>query len=297
MVNLANGKAEFYQCKVSYYDNGELKSEYTNNPSLYTEMVNNYKYLSNCTVEAVTYTLEQKGRLEEFNALLTDEVVNSGLEGQRQIINNFIENGYVDSNCPDYMKSLLSSYEANSKTILTTKLSKQLSSFKTEKEYGGAYYGEYELATDLESQSKVSSVFMSINAGLVSTVDFKFKNGYVNMTAEEFQKVAVFLLAHVQACFTAESMVKDSFANMTFDELLALDPDNVNRDEMIMTQDEFGNDVTTRNNENNKLKELYDSTYNTIMAAAFGTQEETTTEPTVEETTEPTTDQVQEVTE
>ena len=220
MLKFQNSKFDFYSCKVTFYDRDELKTEYTDNPSLYSNMVNNYKNLTNFNTAPVVPTEEQTKRLAEVNELV-DKASNP--EGFRSQVIDFVENGYVDTNCPDWMKSLVSKYEETSKSILLTKLYSRLSSMKTEKEYGGTAYGSHQLATDLESQSKISSVMLGFTAGMITETQFKFKDGFEVMNMEQFNQVATYLMAHVQSCFTAENLSKEALALLSFEELLTYD--------------------------------------------------------------------------
>ena len=222
MLKFHDNQFSFYGCKVTFYDGSELKTEYTDNPSLYSQMVSNYKNLSNLNIESLVPTEEQQQRLNTVNGLIGSV---EHPEWGTQQADTFVETGYVDYDAPEWMQSLIKNYESVSKSVLLAKLSKRLSTMKTEKEYGGVTYGSHVLATDLESQSKISSVMLGFTAGMITETQFKFKTGFETMNAEQFGKVATFLMAHVQSAFAAESLAKESLAKLSFKKLLDYDID------------------------------------------------------------------------
>lgn len=249
MLNLTNNQLDFYSSKVTFYDNNELKVEYTNNPSLYSKMVNEYKHLSNFSHESVVPTEEQIKRLKQIKKLVKQD---TNLQAFGDKVITFVETGYIDSTCPDWMQSLVSKNESKSKEILLAKIYSRLSKIKTEKEYGGCDYQGHRLATDLESQSKISSTLLGFLSNIITEVNFKFKDSFVNMNKEELQNVSSYLMAYVQSCFTAESIIKDKLSKLSMDELLKYDIDLVTRG--------AGEEENV-----DKLQELYNSTHETVL--------------------------------
>lgn len=263
MLNLTNDQCEFYSTKVSFYDNGELKTEYTDNPSLYSKMVNDYNHLSNFTSEAVNPTDEQTKRLKQIKKLIKSD---TNLQAFGSKIIAYVETGYIDSSCPDWMQSLVSKNETKSKEILLEKLNSRVSKMKTEKEYGGCDYQGHILASDTESQSKISSTLLGFMSGMISEVNFKFKDGFVNMNQEQLTAVSTFLMSHVQSCFTAESLTKEQIAKLNLDELLEYDVDSSTS---VMSSNEEKTD---------KLQELYNSKYTEVMNAFLTQATQSTSE-------------------
>ena len=250
MLKFQDGQFSFYGCKVTFYDLSELKTEYTDNPSLYTQMVNDYKNLSNLNIISVTPTEEQQKRLDEVNKLAKSA---EHPEWAVQAADKFVQYAYVDYDVPEWMQSLIKKYEKSSKEVLLTKLNSRLSAMKTEKEYGGATYGNHIMATDLESQSKISSVFLGFTSGMITETQFKFKTGFENMNAEQFSKVATFLMAHVQSSFKAEGLSKEYLASLSLKDLLEYDMDKVSRQGTEEVED--------------KLQTLFNNNYNATLEA------------------------------
>lgn len=250
MLNLSNGQCEFYNCKVTFYDNDELKTEYTNNPSLYSKMVNDYKHLTNFASEAIVPTEEQIKRLNQVKKLIKKD---TNLEAFGDKVSAFVETGYIDSTCPEWMKSLVNKNASASKELLLIKLNSRLSQMKTDKEYGGCVYQGHTLASDLESQSKIASTLLGFMSGMITEVNFKFKDGFVNMNSEQLTAVSSYLMAHVQSCFTAESLCKEKLSSLSLDELLSYDETNSSN----LNQENTGD----------KLQELYDQTYTETITA------------------------------
>lgn len=250
MLNLTNDQLDFYSCKVSFYDNGELKTEYTNNPSLYSKMVADYKNLSNLTSEPVVPTEDQTKRLKQIKKLVKSD---TNLQAFGDKVIKFVETGYIDSTCPEWMKSLVSKNETKSKELLLEKLYSRLSKMKSEKEYGGCEYQGHRLATDLESQSKIASTLLGFLSNMITEVNFKFKDGFVNMNKEQLQAVSGYLMAFVQSCFTAESLAKEQLAKLSMDELLEYDID-------LLTRSSTGEEKV------DKLQELYNNTHTQLLS-------------------------------
>lgn len=248
MLNLSNNQCEFYNCKVSFLDNGELKTEYTNNPSLYNKMVKDYSNLSNFSLEPVVPTEDQNKRLKQLKKLIKSD---TNLQAFGDKVIAFVETGYIDSTCPEFMQSLVSKNESKSKELLLEKLYSRLSKMKSEKEYGGCEYQGHRLATDLESQSKISSTLLGFLSNMITEVNFKFKDGFVNMNKEQLQAVSTYLMAFVQSCFTAESLIKEQLAKLSLDELLQYDIDTIRSSSSEEKVD--------------KLQELYDNTHTTTL--------------------------------
>lgn len=257
MLKFQDGKFKFYQYIVTYYDRGEQKTEYTDTPSLYSDMVNNYKDLTNFSSTSLVATEEQVSRLAEVNKLAAKATMPEGFIDK---VNTFVEKGYVDNNCPDWMKSLVKKHTETSKAVLIAKLYSRLSAMKTEKEYGGMTYGNHVMATDLESQSKISSVMLGFTAGMITETQFKFKDGFEVLDQAAFAQVAGYLMAHVQSCFTAESLAKDSLAKLNLDELVSYDKDSVSREAMFETTEV-----------EDKLKTLFETNYTATMEAYAAT--------------------------
>lgn len=74
-------------------------------------------------------------------------------------------------------------------------------------EVGGVTVGVTRILTDRESQATVSNAFTSLTAGLITHVDWKSASGFVSLGLPEITAIAQAVAQHVQACFTAESLL------------------------------------------------------------------------------------------
>ena len=78
--------------------------------------------------------------------------------------------------------------------------------------------------TTREAQAQVSSAFSALSSGMIESVEWKSRLGWVTVTLAEFSLIAGMVAKHVQACFSAERAVTlDIEAADTVDDLAALD--------------------------------------------------------------------------
>ncbi len=78
--------------------------------------------------------------------------------------------------------------------------------------------------TTREAQAQVSSAFNALSSGMIESVEWKSRLGWVTVTLAEFGLIAGMVAKHVQACFSAERAVTlDIEAAETVDYLAALD--------------------------------------------------------------------------
>lgn len=84
----------------------------------------------------------------------------------------------------------------------------ELAADRYAREVGGITIGGASIKTDRESQGTVTGAFISLSQGLATSIDWKADNGqWVKLTAAEITPIAQAVVAHVQACFTAEAQL------------------------------------------------------------------------------------------
>lgn len=99
-------------------------------------------------------------------------------------------------------------------------LKDQLASLRYQKETGGFDFNGFEIKTDVESQAKVNSAFVALQAGFITDVDWKAKNGWVKLHLPEITVLATAIANHVRNCFTKEKQVTEMIdAIQSLDEL------------------------------------------------------------------------------
>lgn len=254
MVKLSNAGSEFYYSKVTFEDESGLKEIYTDNVSEYQIMAEQFSNrIKNLQVETVVPTTEQIERLDIVNK----QANGSDVEGWGKQINTFVEHGYLDHTCPDFLKSQISKFRETSKAYLIKKFKGILSEHKTEKEQGGCVFQNSLIKTDSDSQAKITGTLIMMQTGAIPTVDFKAANGWLTLNAEQFKQLALAVATHVQVCFKAESIVLGEIESKTLDDLVQLDPDF--RDPGVKDQSKG----------NHKLIDLYDATYKKLLADAI----------------------------
>ena len=100
-----------------------------------------------------------------------------------------------------------------------------LADYRWRKETGGVALPDGgAIDTTREAQAQVSSAFNALSSGMIETVEWKSRLGWVTVTLAEFGLIAGMVAKHVQACFSAERTVTlDIEAAETVDDLAALD--------------------------------------------------------------------------
>lgn len=80
------------------------------------------------------------------------------------------------------------------------------------------------IGTSREAQAQISNALMSLQGGLIASVDWKSGGAWVALTLEQFAPMAAAVANHVQRCFAAEKVVSDLIELAeTVEELAAID--------------------------------------------------------------------------
>lgn len=222
MVKLDPNGCTFYSKKVTFLDNGVLTTQYTDNEQEYASMISKFKHLTDLKVVDVQPTPAQVERLEVLNILELDMVEHWGAE-----VNEFVKNGFIDPSSTSILENIADDYSVLSKECVLKQYSAQVAAYRYDVEVGGIVYDGMEVKTDRESQSTVASSMMSFMAGVLESINFKFGNGWKVFDATTFPAFAKVFSFHVGNCFASESLVMSQLQEMTLEELLAKDEDNV----------------------------------------------------------------------
>lgn len=99
-----------------------------------------------------------------------------------------------------------------------------LAAWRYTREVGGIVIGGARIKTDRESQATITGAFISLSQGLATSIDWKADGGvWVQLTLEQITPIAQAVVAHVQACFTAERMLAQMIEQAaTIEELQAI---------------------------------------------------------------------------
>ena len=68
------------------------------------------------------------------------------------------------------------------------------------------------IATDRDSQNLISGAYSYVLAKPDATIAFKSTSGFVTLTADQIQAIALAVGGHVQACFAAEAQINSDIA-------------------------------------------------------------------------------------
>lgn len=92
----------------------------------------------------------------------------------------------------------------------------ELAAWRYEMEIAGINVAGSKIKTDRESQATLTGAFISLSQGLAASIDWKADGGqWVTLTLAEITPIAQAVVAHVQACFTAEKALAAEIRSMT----------------------------------------------------------------------------------
>lgn len=83
----------------------------------------------------------------------------------------------------------------------------ELADYRWQVETGGVSIGGMLVATDRESQAMLTGALSTLQAGYVSSIDWKGVAGWATLTLTELETLAQGVSQHVQWCFAAERQV------------------------------------------------------------------------------------------
>ena len=214
MVNVKNEGCEFYKLVITFKDAGEDRIAYVDSDHDHREMFSKSAMFTDIQIKPVKPTQEQIDRLAEVNALDLDNA-----EIWADSINKYIQHGYIKSAETPIIGKFFIEAEQTTKQHLIDVIGSKLAEHRYNKEVSGSKYETYEVLTDRESQATITSTIVALQAGLLTSVNFKFKNGWKELDAVEFVKVATSISNHVNDCFKAEELTIRTLEALTIEEL------------------------------------------------------------------------------
>lgn len=105
-----------------------------------------------------------------------------------------------------------------------------LAAWRYDREIGGITVAGARIDTDRQSQATITGTLVAMRENLTAAVDWKTADGaFVTLTLPQIAAVAAAVVAHVQACFTAEALLAAEInAAETAEALAAIEfPDEV----------------------------------------------------------------------
>lgn len=101
----------------------------------------------------------------------------------------------------------------------------RLADLRWRKETGGLVLPTGQtIQTNREAQGQISGALMSLQGGLIKSVDWKSGDTWVTLTLDQFAPMAAAVANHVQRCFAAEKAVTDLIgAAIDVDELAGIE--------------------------------------------------------------------------
>lgn len=105
-----------------------------------------------------------------------------------------------------------------------------LAAWRYDREIGGITVAGARIDTDRQSQATITGTLVAMRENLTAAVDWKTADGaFVTLTLPQIAAVAAAVVAHVQACFTAEALLAAEInAAETAEDLAAIEfPDEV----------------------------------------------------------------------
>lgn len=217
MLKIENGKYTKLAAKVEFQENGENMVVYTDSPSLYMDMCKNDKVrFSSPVMSENILTPEQDQRLNEILSL---QIPEDKLELHLSEATDYVRDGYFRPEPRELLVEFAKTKEEQSKEWFRKRHLADLAAIRWKKEVAGAPYGEFIVASDEASISKITGTIVSFQAGVLTTTDFKFTNGWKTVDAAEMSKIAGTVSSYVALCFKAENIVKEKLMNMSLQEL------------------------------------------------------------------------------
>lgn len=220
MVKLNKEGCSFFSKKVTFLDNGVSVTQYTDNVSEYETLINKFSHLSNLVVSDVVPTPEQEARLVVLNGLDLSLVDHWGAE-----VLEFVKSGYIDPTSSSILSTIADQYLAESKIYVVSNMASKIAEVRYNKEISGVDFNGLTVKTDRESQSTITSSLLSFTAGILTSINFKFVNGWQELDAAGFSALAMTVAGHVNKCFTAEKAVLAKLNDLQLEDLIAKTPD------------------------------------------------------------------------
>lgn len=218
ILTVNNNELNLYKYIVTYtYQTSEI-STYTDNVEAYRQMVNKDKEYSNFSFTELTLTDRQQSR---YNYILgLGDKIN--LIRDINFLNEYVKNGYINPDGPDYLLELLKQEEHSllHKEYITSIILSNLKEKRKKREISGIKFkDEYTAATDESSKTSITSLLISLQSNIITEVNYKFEEGYKLLNKEEILLLAKLVLTHTQLCFNAEKLAIEQLESLPIEEL------------------------------------------------------------------------------
>lgn len=222
---------------------------YTDTPSTYETMVDKFKHITDCKIEAVTLTDDQQTRLNALQALVGELEEKAELEAT-----NFVQYGYVspidnckDGSCaPQPMLKLLAKWDGVSKNALLNVYKEKLAEIRKTREFAGVKFNGMTADTEKQDQNSINNTITVLEKTGVKTVKFKFRDGWQELDLNALILLAAKVATHVQICFEVEENIVNKLQSMSLLELAYLkeNPYNtINKEDAVSLDQLFNSTV------------------------------------------------------
>lgn len=264
MIFCVNNTINVYPTVITFIENGENKTIYTDSPSNIENMLKaSPNRFTNVATNIVTLTDDEKTRLADLIATGTPAT-----DGFSYAYTRFVKEGYIPEDAPDVMKTgLMEKYGDITKNHLLDNYSAKIADIRYSKEISGIEFKGCIVSTDRESQSTITSTSLLFQQGIMDSIDFKCKNNqWITCNRDEFQALTIAVAAHVKICFMSESKLNGYLASLPLEDLYKYDGS--------------AHDSTA------DIAVLFDNTYNEIKASLANTSSTAAGDANTTETTE-----------
>lgn len=253
MIKVSSTEIRPYFCKVTLTTTSGDQEIYTDTPSQYEIMVNNFNHILNCKTEGVQLSDEETKRLTALQTL-----VGQLEEKSEPAACNFVKYGYISpfDDCDggvctmQPMLKLLETWEYESKQALISKYKEILASTRYDLECGGVEFNGMTAYSDKQSQASISSTVQLFQVGGLESTKFKFMDGWQILTFDQMKLLALTVASHVQICFNAEELTSTKLNTMSLKELASFKE----------------NPFESKQNNEASVVTLYKETVNTLKA-------------------------------
>lgn len=219
ILTLKNNTLLPYKYIVRYTFQSSEVIQYTDTTEPYRQMVNKEKEYSNFSYTELALTDKQQSRFD-FILSLGDKV---NLMLDLNYINDFVEFGYINDSSPEYLKELLKEENEYSLGHRSYVISKVLSNIKEKRKLrevsGVKFNDDYTASTDENSRLSITSLLMTVDAGIVTEVNYKFEEGYKLLNKEDIKLLVKLVLSHTQLCFNAEKLAIEKIETLSLEEV------------------------------------------------------------------------------
>lgn len=220
MIRINGREIRTYNCKVTLTTLTGEEIHYTDTPSLYETMVDKFKHIISVKIEPVELTADQNTRLEALRSL-SGELE----EKHERVATDFVRDGYLspqkpcETCAPRPMIKLLAKWDGVAKEALLAKYKSLLGDIRKVREFGGVKFRGYTAGSEKEDQNSISNTVMVLEKTGINSVNFKFKDGWSELTLNDMILLSAKVATHVQLCFVAENQIVEQLKKLPLEAL------------------------------------------------------------------------------